>query len=173
MLNVKAAAPADLDEVVALLEEAGTWLWQRGIRQWEPGSHLAQRPRLVRDVDRGRLLVARIDAALAACVVLDPEPNPVWSDRPGAAAYVYKLAVSRAFAGRGLGREMLGDCESRTAESGLPLLRLDCWAGNSRLRAYYEHAGFISCGEADEHGARVARFEKDVSSALESPRAGE
>ncbi len=170
-LEVQVAGPGELDAFVALLEGAGGWLWRRGIRQWEPGSHHAQLPRLTRDLERGCVHLARIEGKLAAGVILDWERGPLWQDRPGDAGYVYKLAVARALAGRGVGLALLRHCESHTAQSGRQFVRLDCWSGNDRLRAYYADNGYVDCGEAEEHGARVARFEKRVlakSHALES-----
>lgn len=175
-LDVQVAGPAELDAFVALLEEVGGWLWKRGIRQWEPGSQHAQLARLTRDLGRGCVRLARIEGRLAAGVILDWERGPLWKDRRGDAGYVYKLAVVRALAGRGVGLALLRDCESHTARNGRQFVRLDCWSGNDRLRAYYEYAGYVARGEAEEHGAIVSLYEKRVSgpgASLESdaPRA--
>ncbi len=170
-LDVQVAGPGEIDAFVALLEEAGGWLWRRGIRQWEPGSHHAQLPRLTRDLGRGCVRLARIEGKQAAGVILDWERRALWKDRPGDAGYVYKLVVARALAGRGVGLALLRDCESHTARSGREFVRLDCWSGNDRLRAYYADNGYLDCGAAEDHGSRVARFEKRVlakSHALES-----
>jgi len=167
-MEIRVAARADLDAYVDLLEEAGAWLWERGIRQWEPGSHRAQRRRLARDAARGCVRLAWIDGRLAGGVVLDPDTPALWSDRPEPAAYVYKLAVARAFAGRGVADALLDDCESAASAAGR--VRLDCWSGNARLRAYYAERGFCECGDAREHGSVVTRFEKRLRPALESAR---
>ena len=167
-LDIHVAAPDEIDAFVALLEEAGAWLWERGIRQWEPGSHDAQRPRLARDLERGCVRLVRLDGRVAAGVILDWAPGPVWKERPGEAGYVSKLAVARAFAGRRLGHALLRDCESATGGTGREFVRLDCWSGNDRLRAYYAERGYRDCGEAETHGFSVARFEKRLRRALES-----
>ena len=63
-LDVQVAGPGEIDAFVALLEEAGGWLWRRGIRQWEPGSHRAQFPRFEKRVlAKSRALESRGDRA--------------------------------------------------------------------------------------------------------------
>ncbi|MBW2282834.1 MAG: GNAT family N-acetyltransferase [Deltaproteobacteria bacterium] len=162
-LEISVARAGDLDAYVDLLEEAGSWLWEREIRQWEPGSHRAQRPRLARDVERGAVRLARAGAQLAGGVILDWERGPVWDGFEGEAGYVYKLVVARASAGRGVGARLLRHCEEETRQRGRRWVRLDCWSGNARLRAYYEDAGYAPRGQAREHGASVSLFEKPVS----------
>ena len=58
---------------------------------------------------------------IAATLTLDWS-DPVWSGIPGPAGYLHTLARGRS------------------------ALRLDCLASNGRLRAYYEAAGFVHCG---------------------------
>jgi hypothetical protein len=59
----------------------------------------------------------------------------------------------------------------RSGRSGRQFVRLDCWSGNDRLRAYHADNGYVDCGEPEDHGSLVARFEKRMlanSRALES-----
>jgi len=41
-------------------------------------------------------------------------------------------------------------------------LRLDCWDGNSFLKAYYRERGFRDMGRAQEEDYRVRLFERDL-----------
>ncbi len=175
--EIAVARSRELEQFVDLLEEAGRWLWERGIRQWEPGSHRAQSPRLARDIERGAVRLARFGPRLAAGVILDWERGPLWDGLDGCgfegeAGYVYKLVVARACAGRGIGAALLRHCEDETRLAGRPFVRLDCWSGNRRLRAYYEDAGYTARGEAEEHGAVVSLYEKPVSSSGVSLESG-
>jgi hypothetical protein len=47
-----------------------------------------------------------------------------------------------------------------TRARGIELLRLDCWDGSARLRAYYRAAGFAELEAAPSHGFRVRLFER-------------
>jgi ribosomal protein S18 acetylase RimI-like enzyme len=148
-----------------LLDEAAAWLVRRGIQQWpspypRAGTEgaLAQRTLWVGTRD-GRVV------ATMRLVRSDPE---VWGDDPLPALYLHTLAVGRERRARGSGPEMLRSAARTAAQQGCAVLRLDCWAGNGRLRGYYEDAGFRHVGDIDiDHGDgertwRCSRFEMAV-----------
>ncbi|MPZ15019.1 MAG: hypothetical protein GEU73_11450 [Chloroflexi bacterium] len=41
-----------------------------------------------------------------------------------------------------MGSRLLHLAEAEVSRAGIRVLRLDCWAGNVKLRTYYEQAGF-------------------------------
>jgi ribosomal protein S18 acetylase RimI-like enzyme len=156
-LTIRPAQMADLDEVVAIEEDATSWLRSRGI---DPG----QPPRPLREIfaeriARGQMYVALIGGQPAANMALTSQDD-LWTDLPGSALYVHGLMVRRVFAGRQIGRELLRWAEKRAAEQGKPLLRLDCNADNLALRAYYEGAGFTPRGEVVLPHRVAARLER-------------
>jgi GNAT superfamily N-acetyltransferase len=72
----------------------------------------------------------------------------VWPEAaPGEALYLHSLAVCRSAAGSGLALQMLDWARARARERGCSELRLDCWAGNERLKRYYLEAGFEPRGD--------------------------
>ena len=144
-LIITQARPADLDDVVAIEEDASEWLRARGI---DPG----QPPRPLRDIyadrlDRGEVYLARLDGAPAAMLTLQWEDREFWGDAPDEAAYVHGLMVRRAYAGKQVGLSLLRWAAGMAAAAGRPYLRLDCKADNPALRAYYERAGFAYRGD--------------------------
>jgi ribosomal protein S18 acetylase RimI-like enzyme len=84
------------------------------------------------------------------------------------AVYVYNLAVSRRWAGQGLGYRMLGWAEDQVKRLGRTYLRLDHFAHNEFLRRYYQDVGFIDRGEimaeypSPVGTLRLRRYEKPV-----------
>jgi hypothetical protein len=68
------------------------------------------------------------------------------------------MAVRRPAAG--LGSAILGWAAGVARERRLEALRLDCVASNGRLRAYYEAAGFVSCGDVTVAGAPGQRLDE-------------
>jgi ribosomal protein S18 acetylase RimI-like enzyme len=154
----------DLDDFIEILEEVGSWLWRRGIHQWEPGSNRAQRALLERFIQSGFLVTARSDTGLVAGAIITRQPTAEWVRLPGPGAiYLHKLAVSRMASGRGLGRQLLSHCELLARQDGATQMRLDCWDGSSSLRSYYRSAGYRELEAVESHGYLVRLFEKSLS----------
>jgi ribosomal protein S18 acetylase RimI-like enzyme len=172
---------AEFDEVRAvllILTNAGTWLHSMGItEQWPATFH--DKPEWQDRFDRwtreGRVFVA--DGGLRGilgCFRLMDADDAIWGASRDSALYLHSLAVVRYMAGEGVAKKMLDTALRITARRGCDELRLDCWAGNERLRRYYLHAGFEFRGEAavhsdrSEHGSdgtySVAKFAKRVAS---------
>ena len=154
----------DLDEFIEILEEAGAWLWRRGIHQWEPSSNRAQRPLLERLVRSGSLITARSSQRLVGGAIITSRPTDEWAHLPSSGGiYLHKLAVSRVASGQALGRRILDYCELAAQRDGATRMRLDCWDGNAALRSYYRSAGYSELDAVESHGSLVRLFEKSLS----------
>jgi predicted phosphodiesterase len=151
------AEPHQLDDVLALLEEAAAWLTARGIDQWQPGSF--SQPQLAAGISRGEVYLARRGDEAVGTITLQWWDALVWGELPAAAGYVHNLATRRA-AAPGLGALLLGWAEQQAAAAGKHYLRLDCMADNMHLRRYYERTGFIDRGRLSMHGWNRQRYEK-------------
>ncbi len=165
-LTIIPAMPADAERVNRLFYEAAVWLEARGIRQWAAVWPPAERHQAsIRErIARGWCYLAWRGGEVAGTLTLQPADPSVWGDDDGAALYVHGLAISRAWAGHGIGRAMLGWAEREVVACGRLWLRLDCIASNAALRAYYQRAGFRYVREiGGETTRRVALFEKLVA----------
>lgn len=148
--RVDAADEASLAAFVAIHEDAAAWLLARGIDQWRPGEYTLETLR--REFDAGHeVYVARRDGVVAGGFTLQWDDLENWEKQPPVAGYLHALCASRAEARQGLGARMLDYAGRRVAEIGREYLRLDCWKGNTVLRAYYERLGFVYQGIGD-HG---------------------
>jgi ribosomal protein S18 acetylase RimI-like enzyme len=160
-IEVVQAREQDLDTVLSILEEAARWVTSRGIEGWKPGSF--SRRRIADRIGRGEMYLARLAGEKPfGTFALQWSDEEVWGDVPDDAGYVHGLAIRRAFAGEGLGRELLRWAEERTALSGKKCLRLDCIAENRGLNEYYERAGFYRRRRARVWGLEVSLYEKRV-----------
>jgi hypothetical protein len=149
------AAPGQVDEVVAVLDEAAAWLHGRGVEQWPSRFEPSWVEGAVR---RGETWLALAGGAVSGTVTLD-HSDPVWDGLPGAAAlYVHRMAVRRSASG--LGAVILGWVVGVARQQGREALRLDCVAANGRLRAYYEAAGFVHRGDVTVAGAPGQRLDE-------------
>ncbi len=160
-LQILRAQPDDLDDILALLEEARQWLIHKGLGEQWPMPH----PRTVfaGRIDRGEEYVARHEYQLAGVFSLLWDDPAVWGDRPHDAGYVHGLAVHRSAAGQGLGAVLLDAAGELIAQAGRHYLRLDCWAGNAGLCRYYDRLGFQARGTKHlGRGFVVQRYERSV-----------
>jgi GNAT superfamily N-acetyltransferase len=148
------ASPGQLDDVLAVLDEAAAWLQGRQVAQWPPRFE----PSWVEGaIGRGETWLVRVGETISGTVTLD-QADPGWDGLPGRALYVHRMAVRRPAAG--LGSAILGWAADVARERGRAALRLDCVASNGRLRAYYEAAGFVPCGDVTVAGAPGQRLDE-------------
>ena len=76
--------------------------------------------------------------------------------------HVHRVAVRRAWAGRGLAGMMLAWCDKHAERLGCGFVRLDCDAQRPKLRAPYERLGFRYHSERHVGRHTVARYERSV-----------
>jgi ribosomal protein S18 acetylase RimI-like enzyme len=110
--------------VLALLDDAATWLQARGIDQWHPGQW--RRERITEAADRGEVFLARVDGSLAATVSLQWRDELFWPGAPDDAGYVHRLAVHTDWHARATGRALLEWAERSITARGRVYVRLDC-----------------------------------------------
>ena len=158
--------------VLRLIDEASAWLRTMGTDQWaKPWPTRAARDTRVRqDLADGKTWFVRDGRILAATVTTAEQPNPpVWSacdcDLSEAAVYVHRLVTARAYAGRGLGAELIDWAGMRGYRLyGARWIRIDVWTTNAGLHQYYKMQRFEPCGYcADPAYPSGALFQKHVS----------
>jgi GNAT superfamily N-acetyltransferase len=152
----------DLPAFVEILEEVGTWLFEREIPQWPPGSNREQIDRFRSLINEGELLLLRDGAAICGGCIVGRAPYEAWEGHPEPAVYLHKLAVSRAASGAGFGRQIVAFAEQWARGADRSLLRLDCWDGSDALRSFYRGLEFRELERAPEHGYWVRLFEKTL-----------
>jgi ribosomal protein S18 acetylase RimI-like enzyme len=156
-LEVRQAGADDVDEIVAILSGAARWLLARGIDQWPDPFPRARVDALTR---QGEFYVGVLGGRVVATLALLWSDPAFWGERPPDAGYVHALAVSRAWAGRGLGGELLAWAEEQVVREGREFLRLDCRVENEALRRYYESTGFEQRGEVSVDEFTSMRYER-------------
>ena len=157
------ATKQSLDSFIVLLEQVGAWLWAKGIKQWAPGTFRNNRKRLVHFVENGCLILAYQNQNLAGGCILS-DTNPGWPATTDEAMYLNSLVVARFAAGKDLGTQIINRCTEVAHRRGKSVIRLDCWEGNTFLKAYYQQEGFKMLAAIPVNGYYVRLFEKDVHS---------
>ena len=144
-LDVKVAQEADLPVVIDILAEAAAWIKDKGIDQWPSPPNEFWRERVAYMVERGEMFTVGVVKNRFAIVRITTA-NHHWPD-DNLALYVGLLAVRSNMHGQGLGAHILTWAARKAQREGKRFLRLDCLAGNARLRQYYEDQGFIYRGQ--------------------------
>lgn len=157
----------DVDELLELRESLALWLLGKGVVQWEHGD--MPRPLMEREVADGEVRIVRENGTIIAAVTMLDDDAAFWGAGATPSGYVHRLMVHRGWAGKGVGKQLLAWAEAQFAERGKPCVRLDCLAGDARIRTYYESQGYSLVGERQVTAPRgvlaVALYEKALSPA--------
>ncbi|HLA64278.1 MAG TPA: GNAT family N-acetyltransferase [Rhodothermales bacterium] len=163
--TIEPATPADLPTLRAVYAEGARMQQARGEAVWPPPADAL----LAAETAEGRLMKVAVDGRLAGVFTVAYADPVIWTDRDRG-AHLYLHRISRApGAGGGLMAPILAWARAQAETRGLEGVRLDTWAENEPLAAYYEGLGFRHVGEqaippdaplpAHYHGIRVVLFE--------------
>jgi GNAT superfamily N-acetyltransferase len=144
-VEITLALPADIDDVLDILNETARWLSSRGINQWPIDGF--PREMIADDISRGEVYLARRERRALGTFTLQWSDELFWPGVAEEAGYIHRIAVRRD--ARGLGIELLKFAERATTATGRKLLRPDCFSGNVTLCSYYERAGFVRRGDIE------------------------
>jgi hypothetical protein len=141
MTTIARAEPADIGDVLRLLNGAAAWLHARGIDQW-PREFTATD--VAPEIAMTEIWLARDgDGRAIGTMRLTADADPDLWTLPEAAEgglYVSRLAIDRAHAG--LGAVMLWWAVDYAARLGWKWLRLDARRDNAGLHTYYLDRGW-------------------------------
>ena len=137
---------ADVAVIRALYDDAITFQKRAGLPAWSQVD-----PAVIdRDIRGQHQYALTVDGTVAGIFSLCPDAvldRELWRGRdPQAARYINRIIVRRSHAGQGLFGPMLAWCRAEARRLGVRLLRMDTWADNPALVAYYQRHGFTCLG---------------------------
>jgi GNAT superfamily N-acetyltransferase len=138
-VELRAATPADVEAVVALVESA--YRGEPSRAGWTTEADLLDGQRT--DADEVRevlpdLLLAVEGDALVGCCVLTPKEG---------VGYFGMFAVRPTLQGGGVGSALLAAAEDRARDLGLPAVEMTVLSGRPELLAFYARRGYVDTGE--------------------------
>ncbi|MBK8900757.1 MAG: GNAT family N-acetyltransferase [Anaerolineaceae bacterium] len=160
VIDTKLARADDLPLVMAILAEAAAWLKAKGIDQWPSPLNEHWQRRMAEDIQREEVYTVGVVKNRLG-IVRFTWADPYWSD-DNLAGYVHSMAIRSNMHGQNLGGMMLFWAMMKAKREGKQFLRLDCLAGNGRLRRYYEAHGFLYRDERTDQDYVAALYEKEI-----------
>lgn len=159
---IREASAADARLIADTLTEAAKWVEQLdGTIMWVEGE--LEEDRVRAEVHAGMFVVAEIEGQIAGALRFQLEDRLFWPDLDARdSAFVHRLAVRRAFAGRGVSIALLEWTVDRARMLGKRYLRLDCDADRPHLRAFYERFGFRLHSYRQVGSYYVSRYELQI-----------
>ena len=160
--QIRPAVSGDAAEILDVSDEATRWLVEHGMsEQWgaEPPSSepsfVARVSSWIRDCEA--VVASDSDGRVHGYAVTGSFPPPYMEPAVAKRAtedayYVYTVASRMRLESRGAGRSLLTWAREQARALGVTYLRLDCWAKNAQLRAYYQNLGFEECDSYVDDG---------------------
>ncbi len=142
-VQVRHATPADLPAIRSAYAHGRELQRDTGSPLWPDFTDAA----ILAEINSGALhLVANEDALVGVfSAVYDDEP--LWGElERGTHIYLHRIARAPSYTGRGLVDAVIAWALERAETLGSEGLRMDTWAINSALIAYYEKRGFTLLG---------------------------
>jgi GNAT superfamily N-acetyltransferase len=155
-----ASTPTDCQAAIFVLQEVSRWLEGKNQALWNPAQFSESWAKT--HLERGELVLARVDGVVAAVMLLTLEDRDVWADFPASeAVFVHKLAVSREFAGRGLAQKLLEFAATQARGMRRDFVRLDS-VQRPALERLYIAAGFEIVDQKMVFDCAVWRYQRRV-----------
>jgi GNAT superfamily N-acetyltransferase len=148
ILQVRRGAADDFELILAMIDEAATWLRDKQTDQWaQPWpSRTSRDERVRRGLRDGGTWIVEENGAPIATITYRPTGNlRLWTrrERRQPSVYVSRLIVCRSHAGLGIGEAIVNWAGLRALRDwGGQWIRIDVWTTNAALHNYYEKRGF-------------------------------
>ncbi|MEO8880111.1 MAG: GNAT family N-acetyltransferase [Gemmatimonadaceae bacterium] len=142
-MQVVQATPADLDAIRSAYAHGRVLQRETGSPLWPEFADAA----ILAEINSGALHRVNDGDALVGVFSAVYEDKPIWAElERGAHIYLHRIARAASYSGRGLIDAVIAWALERAAALGREGLRMDTWASNHALIAYYGKRGFALLG---------------------------
>lgn len=165
--HFKKATPADHSAIWAILQQAILRRKKDGSQQWQDGYPNEQV--VVSDIERGIGYVLESNGTIAGYAAILFNDEPAYNDLKGNwlthgdFVVLHRLAVSDAYIGQGIAREILLQTEVLALEHGIFSIKCDTNFDNPAMLHLFGKLGYVYCGEVTFRGGVRKAFEKIVA----------
>jgi GNAT superfamily N-acetyltransferase len=142
-LRIERTTRTDLPVIRAAYAHGRTAQQELGANVWPEFSDEG----ILEEIDSGRLFRVSVDDATAGVFSLAFEDPAIWGSlEQGAHVYVHRIARAANWSGGGLMDGILAWVTDHCRSLGRVGVRIDTWASNAPLIAFYERRGFRLIG---------------------------
>ncbi|MDQ2767236.1 MAG: GNAT family N-acetyltransferase [Gemmatimonadota bacterium] len=143
-MRVEPATTVDLPDIRAAYAHGRAMQREAGSPLWPEFPDTA----ILAEIASGALHRVVDDGALVGVFSAVHDDAALWGDRERHAhIYLHRIARTSTYPGRGLVDAVLDWAQARGEELGLEGLRMDTWASNDALIAFYAKRGFTLVGK--------------------------
>ena len=142
-------------EIYYVLSKAKEKLNKNGIEQWKEGWDIND---LKKKCKLGLFYVLYDKGNIIGCYCIEKNANLEWiENKDKEFTYLSSLCLHPDYQGKGLGKVLI----QTAIENSTKNIYLDCWAGNSKLKEFYENNGFKYIKDIKENDYFISIFKKE------------
>ena len=142
-------------EIYYVLSKAKEKLNKNGIEQWKEGWDINN---LKKKCKLGLFYVLYDKGNIIGCYCIEKNANLEWiENKDKEFTYLSLLCLHPDYQGKGLGKVLI----QTAIENSTKNIYLDCWAGNSKLKEFYENNGFKYIKDIKENDYFISIFKKE------------
>ena len=142
-------------EIYYILSKAKEKLNKKGIEQWKEGWDIND---IKKKCKLGLFYVFYDKGNIIGCYSIEKNANIEWiENKEKEYTYLSLLCLLPDYQGKGLGKVLL----QSAFENSTKIIYLDCWAGNNKLKKFYESNGFKYIKDTKENDYFISIFKKE------------
>ena len=142
-------------EIYYILSKAKEKLNKKGIEQWKEGWDIND---IKKKCKLGLFYVFYDKGNIIGCYSIEKNANIEWiENKEKEYTYLSLLCLHPDYQGKGLGKALL----QSAFENSNKMIYLDCWAGNNKLKTFYESNGFKYIKDTKENDYFISIFKKE------------
>lgn len=144
---IKQANEYDIPIIEEILLDAVNWMSESGLQnQWNESN--VKWSNLSKSYKIDNFYIAYHNGLPTACMALTDYDPTYWPNIPkGESLYLHKVAVKRAFAGKGFSKKLIDFSKNLALSYCINEIRLNCNQHRNKLRSVYENEGFTCVEE--------------------------
>ncbi|MEK3975154.1 GNAT family N-acetyltransferase [Psychrobacillus sp. FSL K6-1267] len=155
-MNIKLAEKNDIATILDILNKATLKLLSKDIKQWTYPWPISE----VEDqIAQGQVFKYEIENDIVGTFIIKPilQLNNL-SIRENS-LYVGRIAIIPEYQGKNIGASIIDYCQSISVEQNRDMY-LDCWAGNNKLKDFYNGCGLNYLGDfpVDDYFVSIFQF---------------